>query len=376
MLNKKKRVSIFLIVIIAILGSFLSLQTSIETGGGNVDLNPKNVYYFETDYTSTLIYENGTQNDKSDLIFSSHTLNTTFTNVTIENNGVISSFLAHPNGTVYQNGTLQGNYSIWWIYIPNVIMSFGADAGDEFNVVDPTGFLGDSNREYKLIIDRKEAYWPIDLELRDLLGAQNSIIAELWDETDVSDIRLISTITYDITCGLVEIIEGSHSDSITLTLKTSNFPISRNRILFMTVFIILSILILIGSFLLMSIKWKQEFLLKIYQNNEDRNEILLLLISGLIAGGIEIIDIWFYLPFGMFGNLGIHLAYTFLIFLICWKQKYKYGWIIPSLLEIGFVFSLNFVTGYPYVPPLTAFMGSMCSWLMIVYASGIEKYCE
>ncbi|MFX0183438.1 MAG: hypothetical protein ACFE95_10190, partial [Candidatus Hodarchaeota archaeon] len=112
------------------------------------------------------------------------------------------------------------------------------------------------------------------------------------------------------------------------------------------------------------------------ESKDERNEITLLLIAGVLAIIIEMIDIWFYLPLGLLGNMGVHLGYTIFLGLICWKQRYRYQWLVPSFLEIGFILALNFVTGDPYVPPLTAFMGSTISCIAIVWASGIEKYCD
>ncbi|MCP4760714.1 MAG: hypothetical protein GY870_02960, partial [archaeon] len=325
----------------------------------------------QTNYTSTFRYENGTKGAESNIVLRSFRLNETHSNITITSEETVESFLANPNGTVYQNGELKGNYSIWWVYVPNVMMMFGANPGDTFNVIDPTGFLGIIDRSYELIVEEKITYWPVDPELSGLLGAQSSFTAKLWDKTNET---LISTITFDMTCGHIEILEGSQLNNIKLTLISTDFPVSRNRIFALIALVILGAIIIVSSFILMSFEWKQKLLAKFTQEKKDRNEIILLIIPGVIAMGLELMDIWFYLPFGMYGSLGIHLLYTIFLLIICLKQKYGYYWIIPSVLEVAFVFSLNAVTGDPFVPPLTAFMGSLCSWLMMVYASGIEKY--
>ncbi|MHA2295672.1 MAG: hypothetical protein ACXAEU_22880 [Candidatus Hodarchaeales archaeon] len=372
-LNSKIRRNITLVIIIVVICSFLILQITIEIEGIVGDVNPKDIYLFQENYTSFYRYENGSKDIRQELILKSNVLNATHTNVSIEYGNNNEWFLAHPNGTVYQDGVLQGNYSFWWIYVPNHFMMFGVKGGEEYSVIDPTGFLGAENNSYDLIITRKRVYWPTDMELTGLSGAQSSFDIDLYDRETK---RLISQATLDITCGIIEVWEGSQTGFVHLTLKNTNFPISRNRIVGILVEMILGIIVVILSFLLMSKKWDNKFLSRFTQERDVNIEITLLLIAGIIAIVIEMIDIWFYIYLGFWGNMGLHAAYTILLGLICWKQKYKYQWLVPAILEIAFVFSLNFVTGDPYVPPLTAFMGSLISWIAIVWASGIEKYSD
>ncbi|MFX0150337.1 MAG: hypothetical protein ACFFAJ_06130 [Candidatus Hodarchaeota archaeon] len=370
-LNKKTRRTVILLVVGIAACSFLINQLLLEIKGMIGDINPKDIYLFQKDYTSVYRYEPGIRDVQQELILTSTVLNETHTNVTIEYDNKIESFLSHPNGTVYQDGVIQGNYSIWWIYVPNVLMMFGANAGDKFSVIDPTGFLGKVNWPYDLVVTRKRTYWPNDLELSNLLGAQSSFDAKLYNN---SDDRLIAKMTFDITCGIIEVWEGFYSP-IELTLKSTNFPMSRNRITGIIIESTLGSIIILVTFTLMSVSWNNQFLSRFtWVSKEERNEITLLLIAGVIAIIIEMIDIWFYLPLGLFGNIGLHAGYTVFLGFICWKQRYRYQWLVPSFLEIGFILALNFVTGDPYVPPLTAFMGSTISWIALVWASGIEKY--
>ncbi|MFW9997961.1 MAG: hypothetical protein ACFFD4_38320, partial [Candidatus Odinarchaeota archaeon] len=283
---------------------------------------------------------------------------------------------AHPNGTVYQDGILQGNYSFWWIHVPNVLMMFGVRGGEEYPVIDPTGFLGSINSSYNLIVTRKMTYWPTNTEQANLLGAQSSFEVNLYDKT--TD-RVVATATFDITCGIIEVWEGSHAGFNRLTLIKTDFPMSRNRIIALVTEIIYGIILVAGITLLMSKKWDNESLARFTREPGERNEIALLVLAGVLAIIVDIfVDVWFYLPLGMWGNIILHAGYTIFLGLICWTQKYRggYQWLAPSILEISFVLALNLVTGDPYVPPLTAFMGSTISWVALIWASGIEKYKE
>ncbi|MFX0124187.1 MAG: hypothetical protein ACFFAE_11165 [Candidatus Hodarchaeota archaeon] len=369
-LDKKTRRTLILLVVGIAACSFVINQLVIEIEGMIGDVNPKDIYYFQKDYTSNYRYESGKKGIQSEFILKSNVLNVTHTNVTLEYDDRIDYFLAHPNGTVYQNGVLQGNYSIWWVYVPNVLMMFGVKGGEQYSVIDPTGFLGKENQPYDLLVTRKRTYWPTDLELSDLLGAQSSFDAKLYNK---SNDHLIAKITFDITCGIIELWEGSQFP-IELTLKNTTFPMSRNRITGMLIVATLGITAIIVIFTLMSGIGENQLLIQFTRDSEERNEITLLLTAGVFAIIIEMIDIWFYLPLGMLGNIVVHLGYTIFLGIICWKYSYRYQWLIPSLLEVAFILALNFVTGDPYVPPLTAFMGSTISCIALVWASGIEKY--
>ena len=369
-LDKKTRRMITLLIVGIAACSFVINQLTIEIEGIFGDFNPKDIYLFQKDYTSYYRYENGVKGGQSEFILRSNVLNDTHTNVTLEYDNRIEFFLAHPNGTVYQNGVLQGNYSIWWIYVPNVFMMFGVKGGEIYSVIDPTGFLGIVNHPYELYVTRKRTYWPSDLEQSGLLGAQSSFDAKLYNP---SDNYLTAKITFDITCGIIEVWEGSQSP-IELTLKHTNFPMSRNRISGIIIELLLGMTAIIATITLMSRTWEKEFLTRFTRELEEKTEIILLVTAGVFAITIEMIDIWFYLPLGFFGNMVVHLGYTVFLGIICWKFRYGYQWLIPSLLEVAFILALNFVTGDPYVPPLTAFMGSTISYIALVWASGIEKY--
>ncbi|MEX2681105.1 MAG: hypothetical protein Q6373_005865 [Candidatus Sigynarchaeota archaeon] len=366
-LSAKTRYAILGLVLCIGLGGFIINQIAIEVEIPGIDLNVKDARLFAADYTSRFKLENGTRGASTQLTLSTRVLNQTHTNVSINIDGVTSWFLVHPNGTVYQyGGQLRGNYSIWWIYIPNVLMGFGVKGGEEYNVVDPTGFLGITGHAYLLVVDRKLTYWPSDPELIALSGAQASIACSVWDKATG---QLVSRATIDITCGMIETWEGAQSSYIRMTLVTTDFPISRNRQVVLASAVILSFVVFIIALYLVRVPKKAKSM-----DPKQREQILVLVGSGAGAILIEIIDIWFYLYPGKLGMYLIHIAYTAVAGLACARYKMGYRWLIPSILEIAFVFSLSTFTGDAIVPSLTAFMGSTITWLGMIWAIGIVKH--
>ncbi|MFX1506174.1 MAG: hypothetical protein ACFFDC_08660, partial [Promethearchaeota archaeon] len=255
-LDKKTRRMIILLIVGIAACSFVINQLTIEIEGMIGDFNPKDIYLFQQDYTSNYRYENGVKGDHSEFILRSNVLNDTYTNVTLEYDDRIEFFLTHPNGTVYQDGVLQGNYSIWWVYVPNVLMMFGVKGGEIYSVIDPTGFLGIVNQHYDLLVTRKRTYWPSDLEQSGLLGAQSSFDAKLYNS---SNNYLAAKLTIDITCGIIEVWEGAQSP-IELKLTQTNFPMSRNRITGIIIEVMLGMISIVVVFALMSRTWEHQAL--------------------------------------------------------------------------------------------------------------------
>jgi len=249
-------------------------------------------------------------------------------------------------------------------------MGQGLSAGSSYNLIDPTGFLGITNQSYTLVVDSKAVYWPTDQRLWMILGAQASFHYTLYNKTNLAR---ISTGTSDLTCGVPFLLDGAQQDRIQLTLYNTDFPISRNRInMFPWVFIFGAIAVA-AVYLLMRKEWKKDILARLNVEPDTRNEITMLMIAGVFAVALEFVDIWWYLPLGLAGNLLLHLGFLGGLALIIWKKKYGFKWLIPGLLEVAFVGAISFATGEPYVPALTAFMGSLISWLCLLYISGYKR---
>jgi hypothetical protein len=82
------------------------------------------------------------------------------------------------------------------------------------------------------------------------------------------------------------------------------------------------------------------------------------------------VDVWLYAIFGFMGNLLLHIGVAIGLLAICFYQNYKIKWTIPAFLEVAFLLPMVLVVGDNYVPHLTAFMGLIITWLIMVYISG------
>ena len=367
-LNWKTRLLIVLIAASTFIMALVINQILIESPS---ELNEKNPLFFDDhNYYLDFYYNNGTYNTEQIITVQSVYVNSSHTNVSVVvNNKLQDSFFAHPSGIVYQGGILKGNYSIWWINVPNLLTTLGQGLGPGtiYNITDPTGFLGEINSNYILIVTRKCVYWPYDQRLGNLLGAQASFEATIYNE---SNMMKIATATLDITTGNIEVLEGGINSHYSLILFKTNFPISRNRLNQMMVACIYGSIIIVLTYLLMRIDWKNKFLHRIHLNPDKRNETIILATTGILAVILEFVDIWFFLPLGLYGNLLIHGIFICYLGILCFIYRYKLAWLIPSILEVMFIFAIFLIEGEPYVPHLTAFMGSTISWICLVIASG------
>ncbi|MHA1268405.1 MAG: hypothetical protein ACTSPY_01340 [Candidatus Helarchaeota archaeon] len=368
-LNWKTRLLIIVIVGLAAINSVIFNQIMIEMPNST---NEKDPLFFEKPRYAAFYYDNGTLgiSQESSLVISCTIINTTHSNVSITiGNKLQGFFYTDPNGIVYQNGTLKGNYSIWWVHVSNPMLGmftgFGTQQGTIFKMVDPTGFMGPSWNNYTAVVDRKIVWWPTDQRLGAILGAQASFKISIYDSTK----NKVATATLDLTCGILELWDGGINSRQTMTLYQTDYPISRNRLNIFPVLWIGGIILIAVSYIMMRINWKNKFLKRIHLNADKRNDTTLLMAAGLIAFGIEYVDIWFYLPLGIDGNLYLHLGYMGFLALICVLQRKRFVWLIPAFLEVAFVFAINFLVNDPYIPHLTAFMGSTISWLCLLWVS-------
>ena len=107
------------------------------------------------------------------------------------------------------------------------------------------------------------------------------------------------------------------------------------------------------------------------------NEITILMAAGVAAIMVDVyFDVWLYAIFGFMGSILLHIGVTIGLAAICFYQKYKLKWIIPALLEVGFILPMVYAMGDPYVPLMTASMGLVITWLIMVYMAGYPKQPE
>jgi hypothetical protein len=372
-LNGKKRLFVLLSIMIVATGGMIGNQIAIELGGKN-DLNVKETYLFQYNHFLKYIYRNESSGADQILIIESDVLDETHTNITVWLDSVLQGFFeVSPEGFVYRSNVLiNGNYSIWWVFVPNVFMMLGIKVGDTYDLMDPTGFLGVEWQNYSMTVTERITYWAYDPLQTNLTGAQSSFRVSMFEEPSHNK---IASAIIDVTCGIIEEWEGlRNGDLIKLLLVDTSFAMSRNRYLVIKFDIIIGILMILVTFILTSIKWKYPKLTFLNLDKQEQKEILLLQTLGVICVIVEVVDIWFYLKLGKDLMMYMHLGLFAVLFAVGgFILKYGFKWSLPAFFEVAYVFALGMMTGDPYVPSITANMGSFIAWLVLVFASGIEK---
>ncbi|GAB4315191.1 MAG: hypothetical protein Kow0069_16920 [Promethearchaeota archaeon] len=375
MLSWKQRwVLVFLVLGVA-LGGAVGNQVAIEVEGVGADLNVKEAYFFRSNHWARYAYDDGTGGPGAapkSLELRGTVLDASTTNVTVTVDGALQgSFLVTPAGRVLQGGKDDGNYSIWWVYVPNVFMMLGLMGGEVYDAVDPTGFLGVADQSFRMVVTDKRVFWPSDPEQRALSGAQSAFELTIYGEQTNAT---VATVVADITCGVVEVFRGARGGrQYELRLVDTSFPISRNRNLVLTFDVLIGAVLGVLLYLVTSGRLSKGPLAKLQLPPEERKEAVVVYSTGAAAVVVEVLDIWFYMFFGKEGMLYLHLAFFTWIVVACKLLGYGYKWSAPAFLEVAFVFALGAITNDPYAPAITANIGSLVSWLALVWASGSEK---
>lgn len=372
-LNWQQRLAVVILALAVPAGAALTNQLAILYEGPG-DLNEREAYFFQQSHSATYQYE-GAGGASTTVTLRGTVVNATHTNVTVWVDGTRDgTFWVNPAGYLYEipatgAGTVTGNYSPWWVFLANPMLGNIHEEGADYDLVDPTGFFGTLNQPLTLVTDRKFVYWPYEHAQDFLLGAQASIDAHVVNAAGDT----VGTVILDATCGVVEEwhwIDGGAFHA--LVLLETTFPISRNRITMLMVAPIIGAIVFLAAAYLTVKREGTGRLARLGQSKEERVEILILLGTGIVATIMEIVDIWFYLPLGLGGNLLVHGAFFAWVVGVAVRQKYGLKWTLPAFLEIAFVVAMQFVD-VAYVPTLTANMGSTLAWLALVWASGIEK---
>ncbi|MHA1732352.1 MAG: hypothetical protein ACTSU5_10425 [Promethearchaeota archaeon] len=373
MLDWKKRIVIVLAVLLVPGTAGIVNQVAIVVEGP-LDLNVKEAYFFQEPYYARYEYDPG-NGSSTNVEVRSEVVNATHSKGTVLVGGVVQgTFLAEPKGVVYEDGVAGGNYSTWFVFIPNPMLAINAfKGGDSLGLVDPTGFFGAPGQHLHLRAERKFVYWPYEHSQDRLLGAQASVDALITDDAGDEVGRAI----VDGTCGLpFEWHWTAGGKMQSLKLLDTNFPISRNRLNLMLFSVIFGVLLVASAAFLTRKQWDEgSKLAALNLPADERGEVLVLLATGVVAMVMEIVDIWFYLPLGLVGNVLVHAAFAAWVLFVCIHQDYGTRWFILAFLEIAYVIAMQFVD-VSYVPTLTANMGSTLAWLALVWASGIEKHVD
>jgi len=360
MFSTKRRLAIFLIVII---GAGISVGSIFLARYLNLGSNEQDPLYFDSPTYSKFAYNNGSQ--VMDLLFTSTPLNSTHYQAEISYGLNVVKFNVTPDGRFIDNGLVTNNYSIFWVHIVKsgtAGSELQEHVGRNFSIWDNIGILGSPNTEYVLTITAQDVYWP---EEGPLLGAHFSLVFEIRTLSNV----LVATGEMDYTCGMLFFLNiGGTGNLSTLKLLDTNYDISRNRL---TGFPVVIASIIATPIIL--------FLYLKYKRKEDMAKIIdttfLVAMGGIIIAVDFFVDIWMYAPLGRGGNLYLHLGVIAAFSIFCLWRKFDLKWgLIPGFLEVAYVFTITLVTGDSYVPHLTAFMGLTITWLIMVWASGVQHY--
>ncbi|XEO76132.1 hypothetical protein WKT22_01153 [Candidatus Lokiarchaeum ossiferum] len=365
-LSWKKRT--FLVVLVYSCYLFALILSPISQRLEN-KINFREAYFFDGDQYVEFEIFNYTSQDILHLRLDGCKINATHTQVTITlDSNVIGTFWMSPEGWVYQNNTKMENiYSPWWVYVPNVVVFAGVSEGDLYEVMDPTGFFGNSSTLYQYEVIDKFVFYPVLAQHRNLSGAQASFEATLYDS---STHQKHGSFIFDTTSGALEqadvIIDG-HWCQILLT--DTSYEISRNR------YVLVIFNVLIGLFVGLIIWVKKN---KEQKSNQKApgwiepkwsSEFLYLFFLGVVCTTLDIVDTWFYHGVGFLFSILLDFGYIILLALACKKWHYGYKWILPALFEFIYARPLR---GRMFIP----YIGTTLAWFAIIWASGVvyQKY--
>lgn len=354
--TKRRLVILLLVVIMAGIMVFSIVAARVLNLGSNV----QDPLYFDSSTNSKFLYNNGTQ--VLDLYFASIPLNATHYQADISYGPNVFRYNVTPDGRYIDNGRVTNNYSIFWVHI--VLAGSGGsettqNIGRNFSIFDNIGILGAKNTEYKLTITATSVYWPEEAGLQ---GAQFSLIFEVRNLGGM----LIASGEMDLTCGMLFILEIGTVDGLcSLKLIDTNYDISRNRLSGLPWIIGVSIATPCMVFLYFRYRKKEEL------NTTIETTFFVAAGSAVLLVDFYI-DVWMYAPLGFAGNLLLHAGIVGIFAAFCLWKQYGLKWVIPGILEIAFVGVIVLATGDSYVPHLTAFMGLTVTWLVMLYASGVQ----
>lgn len=357
MLKTKYRFFILLAIAGTIASASLVNQIAVY-----LNINPQDPLLFADLHTAQFNYHNGTTQQTMTMTVTQ--VESNWANVSIVIGASQYWLTMTPDG--FFNGTNLN--SIFWLRVPNPLTSgasFGITVGTSFNITDPIGLIGPTGNNYTANVTDKFVFWPTESSVDGLHGAQFAFEVTFYNATN--DV-IIAKGVYDSTCGMLFTLEGG-SPLTQVELVTTSYPISRNRMMSWPWALGLSAGITVIAYFFMKKKTELE--------SETINEITILMGAGVAAINVDIyVDVWLYAMFGFMGSILLHLGVAIGFAAICFYQRYKLKWTIPAFLEIAFLVPMVFFMGDPYVPLMTAFMGLVISWLLMLYISGYPKQPE
>jgi len=305
-------------------------------------LNPRNPTFFDRDYFGVyqaggVLVERGITEVRAD----SHE----GTGLRIAEAGQTLEIPIEPG-----KGWLQGSnevYPLVWINFPNPVTEWRRAklkaAINETRVKDVAGWIGPTGQIYRLKFEHRIILWSR------ILDSQASFEVGVMDEAG----REVATAVYDATSGMLFELR-THTGALgTLSLKDTNFLISRNRYWQGGLALLFGVIAVVHHFTRRRKKLVGAGFKPAPTGGDESYEKLFVLEADLILFGVLAIwtdayyDIWFFHYLGGFGLIVIHLALAVYVFS-------RFGWwgIFP-LFEV--FWSVAFAGGQEGLEPQFAY---------------------
>ncbi len=358
----KQRIIILIVVFLGYIGA---LGLSALSQRFENQINYQEAYFFEGNQQIAFDFQNASSEKTHALEVESQQINTTHTQVQIRvDDQIQGEFSVNPAGWIYINNTLQEEiYSVWWIYIPNVQIFFGVEVGDNFTVIDPTGFFGEIGQQYVYKVEDKYVFYPVLPEHRNLMGAQASFEAGLYTQDNN---KKIGTFLFDTTSGAMEQADYLYKGSqYRMLLTDTSYGISRNRFVLVVFNLILGILISALWAIIGKNRQKKNKSSLIPSERYAKVEFFLLLGSGFLCKTLDIVDTWFYHRISFLGTIAIDIGFSLILSAICFRGRYGLKWTFPSWMELIYARPHR---GRQIIP----FAGNFLGWLAVLWASGLS----
>ena len=305
-------------------------------------LNPRNPTFFEHDYFG--VYQAGgvfVERGISEVRAASHE----GTGLRISAAGQTLEIPIEP-----EKGWLKGSsgvYPLVWIFFPNPVTEWRRakveEAINSLKVQDVAGWIGAENSVYRLRFQKHLILWS------PVLDSQASFEVGVLDQNG----RQVATAIYDATSGMLFTLRTHTAGLGTLSLKETNFLISRNRHWQGGLALFFGFLAVLYQFTLRRKKLVEAGLKPAPTGGDESYAKLFVLEADLILFGVLAIwadayyDIWFFHHLGGLGLIVIHLALAGYVF-------WRFGWwgIFP-LFEV--FWSVAFSAGQESLEPQFAY---------------------
>ncbi len=353
MLRTKHRFLILITISLSIAAASLVNQIAVY-----LNINPQDPLLFDRQNTAYFYYDDGF--NENNITLTVFQVEPNWSNVSLLV-GSTQHYIAVNHEGFYN---FSNRNTIFWLHVPNPLTSeaYGIIPGTVYNVTDTIGLIGPPGSNYTGIVTDKFVYWPNDPGVH---GAQYAFVVTFRNATNNA---VMGIGTYDSTCGMLFTLEGG-IPFIQVRLLETSYEISRNRMMSWPWALGLSTGITVIAYVYM--KKKTEL------DTETITEITLLMTAGVAAIMVDIyVDVWLYALFDFMGNILLHLGVAIGLAIICFYQRYKLKWTIPAFLEVAFLIPMVYFMGDPYVPLMTAFMGLVITWIVMIFISGHPKQPE